>query len=79
MDRQHEIECTECRGLTKDWINEDRQYFVNENRKMIREEFQTRAEIIEDIKVLKKDVYWSKVLIGINTLAIVFIIFEILT
>ena len=59
-DKIYETSCDECREYAAEFFNQDMGVFVEKTRKMIRDEFQTRQDLIADVNSMKKDLRWIK-------------------
>jgi hypothetical protein len=54
--KTHELKCPECQTLTQEWIQQNDAYNREQTRLMIKDEFQTRQDIITEQEIQKKSI-----------------------
>ena len=76
-DKTYQNSCDECREIEREFWNEDMKHFVYLTEKMIDEKFQTRQDIIEDVRILIKDMRGVKIMLTAVTAAFLVLILYI--
>lgn len=53
-DKIYENDCPECRTITHEFLQQDREYFIQKMNDAIDEKFQTRQDIIVQVNKIPK-------------------------